>query len=256
MRQVREFAYWRAHLSNATPLFANVDAGDELASRVDQKRIHISKNILAHLRALSHEQGVTLFMTLLTGFKTLLLLQTGRNDVCVATTMANRSQLETERMIGPLANTTLIRTRLNADLSFREALNRVRDAVLAAYERQELPFDVIADQLAEKGGLDPASLIQAYFVLQVAFRRPIKTANLTIQPFGSCEGQSVMPIDRIWLYMMLKETSSSISGICRYKDELFEPKIMRRWNADYRKILSNAAASPEKSLGQLAVLDR
>ena len=79
---------------------------------------------------MSHSQGATLFMTLLAGFKTLLLLRTGRNDICVATMMANRSQLGTERVIGPFANTTLIRTRIDADLSFQEALNRVRDAVI------------------------------------------------------------------------------------------------------------------------------
>ena len=159
-------------------------------------------------------------------------------------------------MIGPLANTTIIRTRLDADLSFREALNRVREAVLETYARQELPFDIISARLAEEDGLDPASLIQAYFVLQVGFRRPIKTANLTIRPFGYREGQSVMPIDRTWLYMTLKETPSSISGTCRYKDDLFEPKTIRRWIADYKAILVSAAASPGKSLGQLAVLDR
>lgn len=251
-----QIAYWRARLRNATPLFANVDVGDELASPVDRESIHITKNLSAHLRALSYEQGATLFMTLLAGFKTLLLLQTGRNDICVATTMANRPQLEAERLIGPLANTTIIRTRLNADLSFREALNRVREAVLETYARQELPFDVIAARLSEEDGLDPASLIQAYFVLQVGFRRPIKTANLTIRPFDYREGQSVMPIDRTWLYMTLKETPSSISGTCRYKEDLFEPKTIRRWIADYRAILVSAAASPGNSLGQLAVLDR
>ena len=72
--------------------------------------------------ALSHRRGATLFMTLLAGFKTLLMARSGRNDVCVATAMANRSQLSTERVIGPLVNTTLIRTRIDADLSFQEAL--------------------------------------------------------------------------------------------------------------------------------------
>ena len=105
-------------------------------------------------------------MTLLTCFKTLLLLRSGRNDICVGTTMANRSQLGRERVIGPFANTTLIRTRFDADLTFQEALDRVRDAVLEAYARQELPFDIIAARLAEEDGLDPASLVQFYFVLQ------------------------------------------------------------------------------------------
>ena len=77
-------------------------------------------------------------MTLLAGFKAMLLARTGRSDICVATAMANRSQQWTERVIGPMENTTIIRTRMDSDLSFREALSRVRDSVLEAYARQEL----------------------------------------------------------------------------------------------------------------------
>jgi acyl-CoA synthetase (AMP-forming)/AMP-acid ligase II/acyl carrier protein len=246
-----QFAYWRARLRKATPLFANADVGDELASEVAYEHIHIPKSVLARLRALSHKQGATLFMTLLAGLKALLLLRTGRHDICVATNMANRSSPGTERMIGPFANTAIIRSQLDANLSFQQALDRVREAVLEAYERQELPFDDIAARLADDAGLDPASLIQAYFVLQAASRRPIKMANLAIRPFGDREGHPVMPIDRSWLWMTLKETPSSVTGTCRYKADLLNPKTIRRWIADYRSVLANAAASPGKSLGRL-----
>jgi hypothetical protein len=42
----------------------------------------------------------TLFMTLLTGLKAVLLVRTGRKDICVATPMANRAALGTDRVIG------------------------------------------------------------------------------------------------------------------------------------------------------------
>ena len=89
-------------------------------------------------------------MALLAGFKAMLLARTGRGDICVATAMANRTQQWTERVIGPMENTTLIRTRMDLDLSFREALSRVRDSVLEAYARQELPFEILAARLAEE----------------------------------------------------------------------------------------------------------
>ena len=142
-------------------------------------------------------------MTLLAGFKTMLLARSGRSDICVATAMANRSQLRTERVIGPMENTTLIRTRIDADLSFQEALSRVRDSVLEAYARQELPFDILAARLAEEDGLDPASLIQVFFVLQNAFR-PLKLPDVTVRSFAYPDGQPVLPIDRTWLTVMLE----------------------------------------------------
>ena len=80
--------------------------------------------------------------------------------------MANRTQQRAERVLGPLENTALIRTQMDLDLSFREAFSRVRDAVLDAYARQELPFDVLAARLKRESGIDPASLLQVFFVLQ------------------------------------------------------------------------------------------
>jgi acyl-CoA synthetase (AMP-forming)/AMP-acid ligase II/acyl carrier protein len=250
----RQLGYWKERLRKASPVFtANIDVAGELAARVAHERFHISNDLVARLNALSHSRGATLFMTLLTCFKTLLLLRSGRNDICVGTTMANRSQLGRERVIGPFANTTLIRTQFDADLTFQEALDRVRDAVLEAYARQELPFDIIAARLAEEDGLDPASLVQFYFVLQVAFRRLIKLHDVAVRPFGYREGKSaVAPIDRTWLRMSLNKTPSGITGVCRCKNDLFERMSVQHWIGDYKTILTKAAKNPKKSLGRLA----
>ena len=250
----RQLVYWKERLRKASPVFtANIDVAGELAARVAQERFHISNDLVARLKALSHSRGATLFMTLLTCFKTLLLLRSGRNDICVGTTMANRSQQGRERVIGPFANTTLIRTRFDADLTFQEALDRVRDAVLEAHARQELPFDIIAARLAEEDGLDPASLVQFYFVLQVAFRRLIKLHDVAVRPFGYREGKSVVaPIDRTWLRMSLNNTPSGITGVCRCKNDLFERMSVQHWIGDYKTILTKAAKNPRKSLGRLA----
>jgi acyl-CoA synthetase (AMP-forming)/AMP-acid ligase II/acyl carrier protein len=252
----RQFSYWKGRLANASPPFATPksNVGGELTSRVAQEPFQISDDLVAQIGALSHRRGVTLFMSLLTGFKTLLLLRAGRSDICVATLMANRSQRGRERVIGPFANTTLIRTQVDANLTFNEALDRVRDAVLEAYTRQELPFDIIAARLAEETGLAPASLVQVYFVLQVAFRRPVKLPDVTVRPFGYQEGRTVLPIDRAWLSMTLREAPSGISGICGHKNDLFESNTVQDWITDYTAILAEAAANPDQQLGRLADL--
>jgi acyl-CoA synthetase (AMP-forming)/AMP-acid ligase II/acyl carrier protein len=251
-----QYAYWKGCLDKVSSVFAtpNVNIGGEVTSRVVEEPFQLSDDLVARLRGLSHSRGVTLFMSLLAGFKTLLLLRSGRTDICVATLMANRAQLRRERVIGPFANTTLIRTQIDADLTFGEALNRVREAVVAAYARQELPFDIIAARLAEETGLCPASLVQIYFVLQVAFRRPPKLPDVTVQPFGYQEGRTAMPIDRVRLSIALKESASGITGICGHKNDLLGPNTGQDWIADYMAILTKAAANPDKELGRLADL--
>jgi hypothetical protein len=250
----RQFAYWKKRLRAASPVFAamNSHVADEMTARNAQERIHLSNGLVARLTALSRSQGATLFMALLAGFKTLLLLRSGRNDICVATMMANRSQPGMDRVIGPFANTTLIRTRIDPELSFQEALDRVRDGVLQAYDSHELSFDIIAARLAEETGVDPGSLIQFYFVLQVASRRSIRLHDVAVRPFSDREGQGVvMPIDRTWLRMTLTQAASGIAGVCRYKNTLLEPNGVQHWIRDYKTILTKAAINPKKSLGQL-----
>ena len=102
--------------------------------------------------------------------------------------------------------------------------------------------------------MDPASLIQVFFVLQNAFRRPLELPDVAVRSFGNVyrEGQPVLPIDRTWLTVMLKETPSGIAGSCNYKDDLFEANTLQHWIADYKTILAKAAANPETSLGRLA----
>jgi acyl-CoA synthetase (AMP-forming)/AMP-acid ligase II/acyl carrier protein len=244
----RQFAYWQSHLQKAAPIFAgNID--NTLGAGMIQERLHVPNAVLTKLGDLSHDRGVTLFVTLLAGFKALLSLRNARNDICVATAMSNRVQPGTQNVIGPFANTAIVRTRINADLSFCEVLDRVRKAIMGAYANQELPFDILADRLADECGLDPESLIQAYFVLQIAFRRLPKLSRLTVKPFGYREGLSLMPINRTWLTMTLNETSSGIVGACSYKTDLFTGV---RWVDDYNAILSKVAANPQKPLGLFA----
>jgi hypothetical protein len=250
----RQFVQWKKSLEGFSPLFRDptIGIGDELVSRVVPQPFQISRDLATQLKSLSHNQGVTLFTSLLAAFKALLSLRAGRTDICVATLMANRAQLGREGVIGPFANTTLIRTHMDPNLTFSETLGRVRRAVSEAYARQELPFDTIAARLADETGLSPSSLVQIFFVLQVGFRRPLKLSNVKIRQFIHQEGRTVMPIDRAWLSITLKETSPGITGLCEHKNELLNPAAALDWVGDYKKFLARAATNPNTQLGRLA----
>jgi len=252
----RQFAYWKEHLRSVSPVFSTGRDVERalLNSPIVHEPIHVPDALVARLTALGRRQGGTLFMTLLAGFKTLLLARSGCKDICVATAMANRAQPQVHRVIGPLENTALIRTRIDADLSFQEALRRVREAVLKAYAQQSLPFDVLSAQLAEDSQFDPASTIQVFFVVQNAYRRLLKLPGVAVGSFGKIfrEGQPVLPIDRTWLTVMLKETPSGITGSCTSKSELIAPDALQHLVAEYTRILAKAAEDPEARLGRLA----
>ena len=251
----RQLAYWSQTLREASPVFATDSdvTSAQLSPRSAHEPVQLSEDLIARLSAYGRSQGGTLFMTLLTGLKALLVVRTGRNDICVATAMANRSQPGTDRVIGPFENITIIRTSMDPDLPFREAFSRVRHAILEAYARQEIPFDILAEHLSKEAGVDPASLLQVYFTLQNPLRQPLELCGVATQSFGNVyrEGQPVMPIDHTWLSLMLKERPSGVTGSCIYKPDLFKCGAVTDWIKDFNMILCNAIANPEVPLGSL-----
>ncbi|WP_454620848.1 amino acid adenylation domain-containing protein [Bradyrhizobium cenepequi] len=247
----RQANYWKENLRGAAPVFGDV-ADVAPAPPSDHQPVRLSGDLVAALTAFAACENGTLFMALLTGLKTLLATQTGRDDICVATAMANRSRPDTERVIGPFENTVIIRTRIDPALSFRQAFARVRDSVLEAHARQELPFNILAARLVE-AGIDPASLIQVYFTLQNPLRQPLKFPDVRIRTLGSAyrEGQPVLPINQTWLSLMLKERPTGITGSCSYKRELFGHRAIPQWMEDLVVMLTRAAAHPNAPLRRL-----
>jgi Condensation domain len=250
----QQIADWKEHLRGASPVFPTdrAEGSTSLASPVAYEPVVLTRDLVARLSAVGGAQSATLFMTLLAGFKTMLLAESGRNDICVATAMANRAQEKTERVVGLLENTIIVRTRLDLDLSFADALDKVRHSVLEAHARQQLPYDILASRIADEDSVELSSMTQAFFILQNAFR-PLRLPNVAVRPFGDVfrQGQAVMPVDRTWLAVTLKETEEGIIGSCCYKTELFESDTLQNWIANFRAILAKGAENPEMPLGRL-----
>ncbi len=248
----QQLASWRENLEGAEPIFGRDGESPQFGSPTAHEPIDLSGKLIAQLNGFGTGQNGTLFMSLLTGLKALLMLRTERHDICVATAMANRTRPNSDRVIGPFENTAIIRTRIDPELSFKQAFARVRDSVLEAYARQELPFDIVAARL-EEDGIDPASLVQVYFTLQNPLRQPLQLKDVAVSPLGNVyrEGQTVLPIDQTWLSLMLKERPSGITGSCSYKGELFGNGTMAQWMGDFASILAGATARPDAPLGRL-----
>ena len=96
---------------------------------------------------LGRKEQVTTFMTLLAAFQTLLHRYTGQDDFPVGTAVAGRLRPETEHLIGYFVNSLVLRADHAGDPSFRELLTRVRQTTLQAFDHQELPFELLVQEL-------------------------------------------------------------------------------------------------------------
>ncbi|MDN4986439.1 amino acid adenylation domain-containing protein [Bradyrhizobium sp. WYCCWR 13022] len=245
----RQAADWTENLRGAAPLF---DGEARPGASTGHHPLSLEHDLVARLTAYARQHNATLFMCLLTGLKALLLAQTGRTDISIATAMANRAQPDTERIVGPFENTVIVRSRITPDLSFTQGLARVRQSVLDAHARQELPFNILADHL-EQEGIDATSLLQVYFTLQNPLRQPLDLPDVAVRSIGNVarEGQPVLPVDQTWLSLMLKERPTGITGSCNYKGDLLEGTMVGTWMEDLVALLGAAVTQPNTPLDRL-----
>jgi amino acid adenylation domain-containing protein len=161
-----QLSYWKKQLQGA-PALLNLPS-DRPRPAVQSHRgasqsVELSEELTRSLKALSAQQGVTLFMTLLAAFLTLLHRYTGQSDIVIGSPIANRNRAEIESLIGFFVNTLVLRTDLSGDPTFQELLSRVRKTALGAYAHQDLPFEKLVEELHPERTLGHSPLFQVLF---------------------------------------------------------------------------------------------
>jgi amino acid adenylation domain-containing protein len=136
-----QLGYWKKQLENIQTLQLPTDRPRPAVQsyRGASQSMVLSKELTDQLKTLSRQQSVTLFMTLLAAFQTLLHRYTGQDDVAVGSPIANRNRVEIEGLIGFFVNTLVFRTDLSGRPKFTDLLKRVREISLEAYAHQD-PF--------------------------------------------------------------------------------------------------------------------
>ena len=132
------------------------------------ERLQLDAEMTQQLRKLSQESGGTLFMTLLGSFVVLLSRYSGQLDLVVGSPIANRNRTEIESLIGFFVNTLALRFDLSQEPTFAELIAQVQQVTQNAYKHQDLPFEMLVEQLQIERNLDRNPLVQVMFALQNA----------------------------------------------------------------------------------------
>jgi len=247
--------YWREQLRGPLPVLKLGAARPRRAKSglAAQRDIALPAGLTEAVKQFSRREGGTLFMALVAALKTLLHRYAGEDDLRLATNVANRNRAGTEGLIGPLANTVILRTDLGGDPTAREVMRRVRATTLKAYAHQDLPFEVVAETLARERGLDPAQLAQVMILLHNAALRPETSAGRALA-FEEADPGMPMPLVTTTTYDVivgLRETAQGLVGSCIYKPHLFGSKWIDRLLADFQKILEQMASEPERRISTI-----
>ncbi|MDG1463140.1 MAG: condensation domain-containing protein, partial [Gammaproteobacteria bacterium] len=167
----RQSQYWREQLEDLTTLNLPTDLPRPPVQSYqgDIYNFDLPPELLGKLKQLSQKLGVTLYMTLLGGFQALLHRYTQQDDIVVGAAVSNRHFSSLEDLIGPFVNALVLRGDLssgeNENLSFRELVLRARNTAADAFAHQDLPFEVLVEQLRPERDRSRSPLFQTLFVV-------------------------------------------------------------------------------------------
>jgi natural product biosynthesis luciferase-like monooxygenase protein/amino acid adenylation domain-containing protein len=223
---LRQLEYWKEQLQGTEPLELPSDwprpAKPYVAGATETALL--PQPLVDKLKSFSRAQGVTLFMTLLTGFKILLYRYTSRSDFTVGTPIAGRNKPEIEPLIGLFVNTLVLRTRFAPATPISGLLEQVRKTALDAYLNQDLPFDRLVGVLAPVRDPRISPLFQVLFVLQNAPLPHEGWKELKAEPMVLDTATS-----KFELSLILRETAhGSMEALVEYRTELFARETMQR----------------------------
>jgi amino acid adenylation domain-containing protein len=208
-------------------------------------------DLLDGLRELSRREGTTLFVTLMAGLMALLARYTGQRDLVVGTVSANRSRAELTPLIGFLVNTLPIRADLSGDPAFTELIGQVKEAIVAAYGHQDLPFGKLVQTLQVERDPSRAPVFQLMLVYAERDTAPVPAAGLEIALTDLIVGLDSAKFD---LSLLAEPRPDGLHFECSYKTALFDPATVARLLAHYEVLLRGVVASPSARVSALPVL--
>ncbi|HLO84147.1 MAG TPA: amino acid adenylation domain-containing protein [Nostocaceae cyanobacterium] len=244
--------YWKKQLAGAPSVLqlpSDRPRPSVQSHRGEVQIFTLDSVLTAKLQQLSQNLGVTLFMTLLSAFSTLLYRYSNQNDILIGSPIANRNQAEIEPLIGFIANILVLRVQFGENLTFTQLLEQVREMTLQGYAHQDVPFEQVVEALQLERSLSYSPLVQVMFVFQNVPKKPLVLPGVTLQPFTS-ETQTA----KFDLTLMIDESEQGLVGIWKYNTDLFDPETIARMAGHFQTLLTNVVIDPEQPINQLPFL--
>jgi len=250
-----QLAYWREQLRDPLPVMtlAVVPPTRSDTFRTARRGVTLSANLTEGAKLFSLREGGTLYMALVAALKTVLQRYLGQDDLRVATLVANRNRPGIDGLVGPVANTVVLRTNLVGDPSLREVLRRVRTTALAAFAHQELPFEELVDTLERERPDRPLVLAQVMIALHNITLRPRMNSRhvLTFEEANPNVMGPLLAPTTYDLCLMLRETPHGVTGSCVYKPHLLDDTTVDQLLQDFQEVLQQMAPQPEQPLSAI-----
>ena len=246
-------SYWKKQL---------LDLPDLLLLPTDRPRLLVQRyrgsrytfqlpvDLVGGLRILSQESGTTLFMTLFAAFNVFLYRYSGQADFAVGTPFARRNHPGLDKLIGYFVNMLVLRSCVEQQDSFSEALKKSKATILGASQHQDLPFDKVVELIKPNRSLSYSPLFQVVFALQ---NLPAAEYDFPQLDISSIEQNSETTM--FDLSLIMSETDDGLVGNVEYSSDLFDAETIARMMDNFSVLLGSVVAQPESAVNSLNLIN-
>ncbi|RSZ55173.1 amino acid adenylation domain-containing protein, partial [Massilia atriviolacea] len=248
-----QIAFWTGHLAGAPALLELPTDRPRPAVQShagSTAQFSLSPALSDGVRALSQRHGVTLFMTMLAAWATLLSRLSGQGDVVVGTAVANRQRTEIEALIGFFVNTLALRVRLDDNPTVAGLLEQVRNSTLAAYEHQDLPFEQVVDALQPERSMSYSPLFQT----MISMNDTPSGGALALPGLSIAGIEQEKTTSQFDLSLALTDAGTHIVAGFSYAVGLFDSATIERMFGQFERLVGAMVADDTQRIGSLALL--
>ncbi|NEC20693.1 condensation domain-containing protein, partial [Streptomyces parvus] len=259
----RQVAHWSEALAGLP---------DELALPTDRPRpadssyrgatvpVALPAALHQRLEHLARENQASLFMVVQAGLAALLAKLSGSTDIPIGTPIAGRTDEALEDLVGFFVNTLVLRTDVSGDPAFTDLVARARQADLAAYAHQDVPFERLVEVLNPPRARGRHPLFQTMLAFnnvdQKAALGEGRLPGLTVS--GDRVGTGVAQFDLLLAVADSRAddgTPAGITGHLEYSEDLFDRSTAETLVRRLTLLLDALTEQPGLPLSRIGVLE-
>ncbi|MFI0264131.1 amino acid adenylation domain-containing protein [Streptomyces sp. NPDC017056] len=203
------------------------------------------------LREIARECDTTLF-TVAQAAVVLLLSRLGAgDDIPLGAPVTGRADESLDGVVGFFLNTLVLRTDAGGNPSFTELVARARDADLAAYAHQDLPFEHVVEALNPARSADRHPLFQVLLVREDEPHPEWDLPGLAATPVPVAPAAVAFDLA---FGLGERAGGNGVDGYLEYATDLFDQDGARTLVARLLSVLGQVADDPELRLGEVDLL--
>ena len=238
----RQEAFWLDAFADDVPVlhlptdYPRPEQGSPVGSTI---RFELGIEETTEVRRQARQEGVTLYMLLLSAFTIFLSRLSGQEDIVVGTPVAGRRHADLAGIIGMFVNSLCMRNYPRGDATCREFLQDVKERTLEAFENQDYPFEDLVEKVVTRRDIGRNPLFDAALVLQNFLEPPAEAAAEEIEGLKFAPYAFEVGTARFDIMMTVVEVEDGLRFAVEYSSRLFKEETVTRWIVCFKHVLAS-----------------